>query len=114
MTSPRPDRLTLSAFAVVAVLGGANFVAVRFSNRELPPFWGATWRFAAASFLFFAVLVLLRLALPRRRALGGAMLYGLLGFGLSYALAYWSLVHVPAGIASLIFASVPLMTFLLA
>lgn len=33
-------------FATVVLVGGGNFVAVRFSNRELAPFWGAGLRFA--------------------------------------------------------------------
>ena len=33
--------LTLIAFVAVVILGGSNAVAVRVSNFELPPFWGA-------------------------------------------------------------------------
>jgi hypothetical protein len=44
----RVDRVTLVAFFAVVILGGSNAVAVRFSNFELPPFWGATLRFASA------------------------------------------------------------------
>ncbi len=40
-----PDALTLAAFAVAVTLGGGNLLAVRVSNRELPPFWGAGLRF---------------------------------------------------------------------
>ena len=114
MSPERPDRLTLLAFSTTILLGGANFVAVRFSNRELPPFWGASLRFAVASLLFFALVAALRLALPRRRALLGAVLYGTLTFGGTYALLYWGLVQVPAGLASLIMASGPLLTLLFA
>ena len=73
--------MTLTAFAAIVLLGSVNFVAVRFSNRELPPFWGAGLRCAAASLLFFALVLALRLALPRGRALAGAFLYGALAFG---------------------------------
>ncbi|MDQ1595041.1 MAG: hypothetical protein QOH40_1597, partial [Arthrobacter pascens] len=38
--SRRVQRLTLAAFSVAVLLGGANFVAVRLSNQELAPFWG--------------------------------------------------------------------------
>ena len=41
----RADRATLAAFLGTVVLAGLNFVAVRFSNRELPPFEGAALRF---------------------------------------------------------------------
>lgn len=106
--------MTLAAFAAAVVIGGLNFVAVRFSNAELPPFWGAALRFAAASLLLFGAVVLFRVSLPRGRALVGVLLYGLLGFAASYAFAYWAMVEVPAGIASVIMALVPLLTVLLA
>lgn len=113
MRLPR-DPVTLAAFAAAVVIGGLNFVAVRFSNAELPPFWGAALRFAAASLLLFGAVALFRVSLPRGRALVGVLLYGLLGFAASYAFAYWAMVEVPAGIASVIMALVPLLTVLLA
>lgn len=110
----RPDPLTLAAFALFATLVAANFVAVRFTNRELPPFWGAGTRFGAAGLLFLAYAVARRLTAPRGRALAGALLYGVLQFGLGYALAYWALLEVPAGLAAVILASIPLFTLLFA
>lgn len=109
-----PDGLALGAFAVAVTVGGANFLAVRFSNRELPPFWGAGLRFAVAGLLFVLIALALRLEWPRGRRLGLTVVYGLLSFALSYALAYWALVRVTAGIAVVVFAVVPLVTLLLA
>ncbi|MBM3506838.1 MAG: DMT family transporter [Alphaproteobacteria bacterium] len=99
---------------LIVVFLGVNFVAVRFSNAELPPFWGAALRFAVASALLFGVVAAMRLPLPRGKALTGAVLFGLLAFGATYALLYWALVAVPAGLASVLFATVPLVTLLLA
>ena len=114
MTRARPDRTTLAAYAVMTAIAGSNFVAVRFSNEELPPFWGATLRFAIACALFFAVMRWRRATLPRGRALAGVAVYGALGFGAFYALMYWALVSVPAGLASVLVALVPLLTFFFA
>ncbi|MEX2045993.1 MAG: EamA family transporter [Chloroflexota bacterium] len=114
MTRARPEPMTLAAFAVMSVIAGSNFVAVRFSNQELPPFWGATLRFAIACALFFGIMWWRHAALPRRRALAGVALYGALGFGAFYALMYWALVTVPAALASVLVALVPLLTFFLA
>jgi drug/metabolite transporter (DMT)-like permease len=47
-------------------------------------------------------------------ALVGALLYGALAFGLAYAFAYWSLVGLKAGLLSVVTATVPLLTLLLA
>ncbi len=51
-SDPTPDRLALGAFAGAVLSGGSNFVAVRFSNRELDPLWGAGLRFALAAAIF--------------------------------------------------------------
>jgi drug/metabolite transporter (DMT)-like permease len=110
----RPDRATLLAFAGAVLIGGANFVAVRFSNQELPPLFGAALRFLGASTIFFALTFALRISVPRGRAALGGVVFGVLGFGLAYALLYYALVGMPAGMSSSIMASVPLVTLILA
>ncbi|HSD49736.1 MAG TPA: DMT family transporter [Actinomycetota bacterium] len=102
------------AFGLLVLIGGSNFVLVRFSNRELDPFWGATLRWGAASLVSFAIVAVRRAHLPRGRALVGVVLYGLLYFGAFYAFAYWGLQRAPAAVAALLFAPVPLLTLLLA
>ena len=110
----RTDRSTLLAFAVAVLLGGMNFVAVRFSNRELPPFEGAALRFGIAAVVFFGYALARGIPLPRGRALVGATAFGVLAFGGAYAFGYWGLVTAPAAVGSLAFALVPLITLLLA
>src|SRR3990172_5388030 len=110
----RPDRATLAAFVGSALIGGSNVGAVRLSNRELPPFWGAGLRFPAAALLMLALVRLRRLPLPRGRALVGTAGFGMLNFAVSYALFYRGAVHVPAGLAGTIMSSVPLLTLFLA
>lgn len=105
-----PNRLTLAAFAGAVVIGGSNFVAVRYSNRELPPMFGAGARFALAALLLFAVVALGRQRLPRGRHLGVAVVYGLLAFTVTYALAYYALQTLSAGTAAVIFSATPLIT----
>jgi drug/metabolite transporter (DMT)-like permease len=108
------DRVTLGAFVLGAVLAGGNGIGIRFSNRELDPLWGAGLRFALAAALFAVVMVAMRLALPRGRALTGVVVFGLLQFGATYALAYYALVELHAGFGQILLALVPLMTLLLA
>ncbi|MDQ3781342.1 MAG: EamA family transporter [Actinomycetota bacterium] len=113
--STRPaGGFVLAAFALAVTLGGANFLAVRFSNRELAPLWGAGLRFSLAAALFVVIAVILRLRWPRGRQLWVTVVYGLLGFALFYALMYWALVRVTAGVATVVLAVVPLVTLLLA
>lgn len=96
------------------LIGGSNFVAVRFSNAELPPYWGATLRFLPAAALLFASLAIFRIPVPRGTALTGAAIYGALNFGVSYALLYFALQKAPAGISSVILATLPIFTLVLA
>lgn len=106
-------RLAILAFVAMVAVLGMNFVAVRFSNRELPPFWGAALRFFIASAILFGVVRLQRLSLPRGEALKGVLIYGVLSFGVTYACLYWGLVHVTAGMAAVLFATLPLITILM-
>lgn len=110
----RPSPLTLVAFALVALIGGSNFVAVRLSNRELDPFFGAGVRFVAAALLLFAITAASRTTLPRGRALFGTVVFGFMNFFAAYAFVYWGLQRVPAALAGVVFGTVPLLTLILA
>jgi drug/metabolite transporter (DMT)-like permease len=95
------------------LIGGSNFVAVRFSNAELPPYWGAAIRFLPASLLLGAAMAIWRIPIPRGASLRGAAIYGALNFGAGYALGYYGLVDTPAGTAAVLLATVPLFTLAL-
>ena len=110
----RPDRAVLLVFAAIVLVGGSNFVAVRFSNRELPPFFGGGIRFVGTTLILLALTAAMRLRFPHGRALGGTLAYGVLNYGVTYALAYWALQTAPAALASTLIALTPLITFLLA
>jgi drug/metabolite transporter (DMT)-like permease len=113
MTGNR-ERLTLACFLGSALLAGGNGVCIRFSNRELPPLWGAGLRFSLAAVLLLGVMAVLRLPVPGGRALTGALLYGALNFGAAFALAYYALIRLHAGLGQTLLALVPLATLLLA
>ena len=51
---------TLTAFIAVVIIGGSIGVAVRISNLELSPFWGAGIRAAVA---FWLIVVIRRIDL---------------------------------------------------
>ena len=107
-------RLVTLAFGAEVLLAGANGVAIRFSNRELAPVWGAALRFALAAVLIAGVMLAMRLTLPRGRTLLGAMLYGLLQFAGAFGFFYIALVQIQAGLGQTLLALVPLATLLLA
>ena len=107
-------RSTLIAFGLLVLLGGSNAVAVRFSNRELPPFWGAAIRFAAAALILWIIVAVRRIEIPRGRALTGVLIFGVMANGINYALLYFALVEIRAGFTMVVTAFVPLLTLLFA
>ncbi|HEY6283867.1 MAG TPA: EamA family transporter [Nitrososphaerales archaeon] len=109
-----PQRLVLAALIFQVIFAGANFVAVRFSNLELPPFWGASLRFLLAGLIFLGIVIVRRIELPRGKALEGTIIYGILSFGVSYAFFYYALVSVTAGLSSVILSLTPIATLFLA
>lgn len=118
MAPPTPvmarDGATLGAFGAAVVIGGTNFLAVKFSNEELAPLPGAAIRFSAAALLLCAISAIWRYEMPRGRAAVGAVIYGILGFGISYWALYYAVIGMGAGPTSVFIASVPLATLILA
>ena len=114
METKTPNRLVLIAFVLTVIFAGNNAIAVRYSNIELPPFFGAGIRFFLASLILFVVVLATRLPLPRGRSLQGAMIYGILSTGINFALMYWALEYIHAGLSMTILALTPLLTFLFA
>jgi drug/metabolite transporter (DMT)-like permease len=110
----RTGILVGGSFAGAVLLGSTNFLAVRASNRDLDPFWGAGLRFAIAALILLALVGVLRLRLPRGRDLALTAGYGVLGIAVFYALMYWALLSVTGGVAAIVFGVVPLFTTLLA
>ncbi len=111
---PSRDRLTIAAFIGSVLMAGGNSIGIRLTIGDLPPFWGATARFAVAGLILAVVVALLRRPLPRGRHLVGALLFGLFNFGLAFVFIYIGLRDASAGTSQVLLATVPLLTLLLA
>jgi len=109
-----PDRLTLIAFATFILLGGAAPIAVRFIYDEIAPFWSGVLRFGVAAVIFWTLLLLRRVPFPRGQAMLGAILFGILSFGLSFVLIYYGLIKTPTSLFQIIAAIVPILTIFFA
>jgi drug/metabolite transporter (DMT)-like permease len=107
------DAVALLLFVGAVVIGGSNVLAVRFSNQGLPPYWGAGLRFTLAAALFMLLAAAFRIRLPRGTTLTQTALYGLLNFGVFYALGYWAMQYLTAGTTAILLAATPLVTLLL-
>ncbi len=108
------DRTALTAFIGSAVVGGGMAVAIKFAVSELDPIWAATLRFTGATAIMLAILAVRGEKLPRGRAFWISALYGLLSFGIGFALGFYALTELNPGFASVILATIPLFTLLLA
>ena len=114
MHRPGPSARVIAGFLVLVALVGTNLVAIRYSNRELPPFWNAGLRFALAAAIFAALVAVRRPGRPTRRQLVGGTLYGLFAFAGFFAFVYLGLVKAPAAIGQTVLALNPLVTMFLA
>jgi drug/metabolite transporter (DMT)-like permease len=110
----RPDRAVLGAFLLLVLFAGANAIGVRFTLREMGPFWSAAIRFVVAGLILLAWMVATRRPVPRGSRLIGSLLFGIFGFGLAYTFLYEALKDAPAGTTMLTLAIVPLLTVFLA
>jgi len=110
------DRTTLIAFLAMVVGIAGNVIAVRYiaSTGDLDPMWAATSRFVLAALIFTVVARVVHARMPHGRALVGAILYGALTIGAFFAFVYWGLQEAPAGLAGVLLATGPLLTYLFA
>jgi drug/metabolite transporter (DMT)-like permease len=113
-TSSLPDRKTLVAFGFFILLAGGASVAVRITYGELAPFFSGAARFSLAGIIFWVLLFLRKIPIPRGRALLGAVLFGTLSVGLAFSFMAWGLVKTPASTYQVLMAMVPLLTIFLA
>lgn len=108
------DSRTIAAFGGVVLLGGFNGVAAKQLLGELDPFWTGVMRFTVAGTIMAAVVVASRVSLPRGRSLAGALVYGALGFAITFGLFFAGLRDAPASTAAIFLALTPLLTIALA
>ena len=103
--------LVVAALAIVYVVWGSTYLAIRVAVEELPPLSGMGSRFLAAALVLGVVLRLRGIDLRvDRRELGGAALLGLmlplLGNGF---VAIGESLGTPSGVAALLVAGVPIL-----
>lgn len=105
-------RINVSVFVATALIGGGNPVGVAVAVDELDPFWAGAVRFLVAGAIFAVAMLILRVPIPRGKALLGALVYGGFAFFASFALLFWGLQETPPGTAQVIIALGPLFTLL--
>lgn len=107
-TTPGP-RLAFGVAALLVVIWGTTWAAIRLSLEGLPPFLSMSLRFGLASVLLSLLARKMKVPLvgPGVRGPIMMMVQALGAFGISYAVIYWAEQWVPTGLASVLFATLP-------
>lgn len=105
----QPKSSTHAALAVLILIWGTTWAAIRVGLEGIPPFTGVALRFAVAAAVLLAVGRMRGLPLgssPRERSLW--LVNALLSFSASYGVVYWAEQWVPSGLAAVLFSTFPL------
>ena len=105
-SAPRAWKVLL-AFAIIYLVWGSTFLAIRVGVREVPPFLLAGIRFLIAGVVLLAWMRAKGTASPTVRQWFSATLLAVLIFVLDYGLLFWAERRVPSGIAAVMMATIP-------
>src|SRR5215467_11910211 len=103
---PRTWKALLS-FAVIYLVWGSTYLAIRVGVREIPPFLMAGMRFLVAGIVLYAWMRAQGTPSPTAREWSGATVLAVLIFVLDYGLLFWAERRVPSGIAAVMMATIP-------
>ncbi len=101
------------AFAVIYVLWGSTYLAIRIAVQEVPPLFAAGSRFFLAGTLLYAGMRLWGRPRPVGKEWGGLLSIGSLMFVVTYGAVFWAEQYVPSGFTSVLEATLPLITIAL-
>jgi drug/metabolite transporter (DMT)-like permease len=106
--------MAAALFALVSVIWGSTWLAIKVGLVGVPPFLGAGLRFVVAALLTGTVLVWRgqRIRLSHDDWVC-VLSSGILVFWLDYAGVYWAETHISSGLTAILFSTMPLMTALL-
>ncbi|MFI6585180.1 EamA family transporter [Embleya sp. NPDC050493] len=113
--TPPSGRAVAANLAVVYVVFGSTYLAIRVMVETVPPLFGAGLRFVVAGALLYGWCAIRRRSPPRldRRRLVGTGFIGLLVIGGGLGLLTLGEHSVPSGLAALLAAAVPVWVVLL-
>jgi len=98
---------SLLAFAIIYLVWGSTFFAIRVGVHEVPPLLLAAMRFSVAGLVLYGWMIVRGECSPSGREWASASLLAILIFVLDYGLLFWAEQRVPSGIAAVMMATVP-------
>lgn len=99
---------TYLAFAIIYLVWGSTFLAIRVGVREVPPFLLAGMRFVVAGLALYLWMLAQGERSPSARQWLSVALLALLIFVGDYGLVFWAEQFVPSGLAAVMLATIPL------
>ena len=103
----------LLAFAIIYIVWGSTYLAIRVGVQEMPPFLMAGLRFTVAGLALYAWMRITGVSSPSWREWKAATLLGTLMFLMDYACLFWAEQRVPSGVAAVVLAAIPVCITLL-
>jgi drug/metabolite transporter (DMT)-like permease len=106
-TDHPPTWKTLLAFAIIYLVWGSTFYAIRVGVHEVPPLVLAAMRFLVAGSVLFGWTIAHGESSPSRRQWTSVAMLAVLIFVFDYGLLFWAEQRVPSGLAAVMMATIP-------
>lgn len=107
----KSEKFLISAgFALISIIWGSTWLAIKIGLDSIPPFYGVAIRFTFAALILFIILKIRGERIPLDRT--SVSLYftlAFLSFSFPFALVYWGEQYIASGLASILFAAYPLV-----
>jgi drug/metabolite transporter (DMT)-like permease len=111
MEAARPHRWqVLLAFAIIYLVWGSTFLAIRIGVHEVPPLLLAGMRFLAAGLALYLWTRAQGTPAPSPREWRDATLLAIPIFVIDYGLVFWAEKRVASGITAVMLATIPAFT----
>lgn len=113
----RPDnRLIVGiAYATTCLIWSSTMIVLKVGLTGAPPMTSVAIRFMIATLLVFAILKLSGTRWPReRKFIKLSVFLGVFHMTLPYILVYWGTQHIPAGLAAVLYSTMPIFVAIIA
>jgi drug/metabolite transporter (DMT)-like permease len=98
----------LLGFAVICLIWGSSWAAVKIDIESIPPLLSLGIRFTLASIILGLIVFMKRLTVPREKKFWMLVLIMFsTSFTVPFVLIYWAQLKVGSGLASVLFATYP-------
>ena len=103
----RPRWKVLLAFAIIYLVWGSTFLAIRIGVHEVPPFLLAAMRFVVAGLVLCGWMLAKGERSPSGREWLSVSILAVLIFVVDYGLVFWAEQRVPSGVTAVMMATIP-------